>query len=131
MLKDVLVYISGPMTANDGRTIEENTASGVRLYLELLKQGIPAFCPHLSGAFPSAWTALDHARWIDYDRAIIRRCTHVLLMPRWETSTGARLEKDYAEKIGVPVFHTLLALSQAVDAVDPVHAQGPDPSTRD
>ncbi len=125
MLKDVLVYISGPMTAKDGRTIEENTAAGVRLYLELLQHGIPAFSPHLSGAFPSAWTALDHARWLEYDFAVIRRCTHVLLMPRWDTSTGARLEKDYAEEIGVPVFYTLLALTQAVGAVDPAASSHP------
>lgn len=64
MNKDVLVYISGPMTAKDGYTIEENTAAGVRVYLDLLRRGIPAFSPHLSGAFPSAWSALSHAEWL-------------------------------------------------------------------
>jgi hypothetical protein len=95
MLKDVLVYISGPMTAKDGYTIEENTAAGVRVYLDLLRRGIPAFSPHLSGAFPSAWTALSHAEWIAYDCAILDRCTHLLMMPRWETSAGAEKEREY------------------------------------
>lgn len=95
MKSDVLVYISGPMTAKDGYTIEENTAAGVRVYLDLLKRGIPAFSPHLSGAFPSAWSALSHAEWIAYDFAILDRCTHILMMPRWESSTGARMERDY------------------------------------
>lgn len=95
MITDVLVYISGPMTARDGRTIEENTAAGVRVYLDLLRRGIPAFSPHLSGAFPSAWSALSHAEWIAYDCAILDRCTHLLMMPRWETSTGAVKERDY------------------------------------
>lgn len=95
MNKDILVYISGPMTAKDGRTIEQNVADGVAVYLELLKLGIPAFSPHLSGLAPSAWTALTHAEWIAYDCAILDRCTHILLMDRWQTSTGARLEFDY------------------------------------
>jgi len=116
MNKDVLVYISGPMTAKDGRTIEENIAAGVRVYLDLLQRGIPAFSPHLSGAFPSAWTALSHAEWLAYDFAIIDRCTHVLMMPRWETSTGAVLERDYARVKRVPVFFSADELARAVDA---------------
>lgn len=95
MRKDTLVYISGPMTAKDGRTMEQNTADGVAIYLALLKLGIPAFSPHLSGAFPSAWTALSHAEWIAYDCAILDRCTHLLMMPRWETSVGAIKEREY------------------------------------
>lgn len=103
MRKDVLVYISGPMTANDGRTMEQNTADGVAVYLDLLKRGIPAFSPHLSGAFPSAWTALDHSSWIAYDLAIIDRCTHLLMMDRWKTSKGAWLEFEYAMDRRTPI----------------------------
>jgi hypothetical protein len=110
MRKDVLVYISGPMTAKDGRTIEQNTADGVAVYLDLLQRGIPAFSPHLSGAFPSAWTALAHGEWLDYDCGIIDRCTHMLMMPRWETSTGACLERDYAASKGMPIFFSFDAL---------------------
>lgn len=107
MRTDILVYISGPMTAKDGRTIEHNTADGVAVYLDLLRHGIPAFCPHLCGAFPSAWTALPHAEWLAYDYAIIDRCTHMLMMPRWETSTGARLEHDYAMRRGMPILFSM------------------------
>lgn len=96
MRSDVLVYISGPMTAKEGRTMEQNTADGVAVYLDLLKRGIPAFSPHLSGAFPSAWSALSHEEWIAYDYAIIERCTHMLMMDRWESSNGAMLEYNYA-----------------------------------
>lgn len=94
MNRDVLVYISGPMTAKDGYTIEENTAAGVRVYLDLLRRGLPAFSPHLSGAFPSAWSALSHADWLAYDFAIIDRCSHVPMMPRWESSVGADASSD-------------------------------------
>jgi len=93
---DLFVYISGPMTPKNGWSIEENVAAGARVYFDLLSRGIPCFCPHLSGIFPTAWTLLPHEAWLAYDYAVIDRCTHVLMMPRWGTSTGARLERDYA-----------------------------------
>lgn len=120
MLKNVLVYISGPMTPKDGYTIEENVAAGARLYWALLQRGIPAFCPHLSGAFPTAWSVLPHSDWLAYDFAVIDRCTHVLMMPRWASSTGATMEKLYAEEISVPVFFSAEELATAVGAVDPI-----------
>ena len=110
MRKDLFVYISGPMTAKDGRTVEDNVADGLRVYWELLSHGIPAFCPHLSGAFPTAWSLLPHEQWLAYDYAVIDRCTHVLLMPRWASSAGARLEKSYAESIGKPVVTSIAEL---------------------
>ena len=123
MKAGVLVYISGPMTAKDGRTMEQNTADGVAVYLDLLKRGIPAFSPHLSGAFPSAWSALDHQQWIDYDCAIIDRCTHLLMMPRWETSKGAVMEFDYAQAKGIPVAKSVEQLTALLAGADAIRQQ--------
>lgn len=107
MRKDVFVYISGPMTAKHGYTVEENVAAGLRVYLDCLKRGIPAFSPHLGGAFPSAWADVPWETWLEYDLRVIDRCTHVLMMPRWETSAGALKERAYAEQIGKPVVMSL------------------------
>jgi len=114
MRPNILVYISGPMTAKHGRTIEENVAAGVRVYLELLTLKVPCYCPHLSGAFPSAWTALSHADWLAYDCAIIDRCTHMLMMPGWTQSTGAQLEHDYAIEHRVPIYYSVEGLMEAL-----------------
>lgn len=107
MRRDVFVYLSGPMTAKHGFSIEQNVHSGLRAHLELLKQGIPNFCPHLGGGFPSAWSEVPWERWLEYDLAVIDRCTHVLMLPRWETSAGAQKEKAYAEQIGKPVIYSV------------------------
>lgn len=112
MRSDVFVYISGPMTAKEGRTIEDNVADGLRVYWDLLSRGIPAFCPHLSGAFPTAWSLLPHEQWLAYDFAVIDRCTHVLMMPRWESSAGAKLEFEYAKRIGKTVVYSIDELTQ-------------------
>lgn len=110
MRRDLFVYISGPMTAKHGYTIEENVAAGLRVYLDCLRRGIPAFCPHLGGAFPSAWSEVSWEHWLDYDLAVIERCTHVLAMPRWRESAGAVKEIAYAEAQGIPVIYSLDAL---------------------
>jgi len=106
MKRDIFLYLSGPITANDGYTIEENVASAVKVYLECLRRGFPCFCPHLSAAFPSAFE-LEYSVWLDYDYAVIARCTHLLMLPRWETSKGARLELSYAGTIHKPVRYSL------------------------
>jgi hypothetical protein len=108
MIPNTYVYISGPMTAKDGYSIERNVAEGVDLFLDLLRRGIPAHCPHLTGLSASCWIGgIDHATWLELDKIILDRCTHVLMMPRWETSTGARIEREYAQSRGVPVYYSL------------------------
>lgn len=112
MRSDLFIYLSGPMTAKHGYTVEENVSQGLRAHLDLLKRGIPNFCPHLGGAFPSAWTDVDWETWLRYDLAVIDRCTHVLLLPRWETSAGALREKAYAEAKGLPILFDMSELEK-------------------
>lgn len=110
MRSDVYVYISGPMTAKHGYSIEHNLAEGVDLFITLLQAGIPAHCPHLNGFPPSCWTALPHAEWVALDRVVLDRCTHVLMMDRFTTSTGATLEHEYALAKGIPIAYSLAEL---------------------
>lgn len=113
--------------------MERNTADGVDVFLDLLKRGIPAFSPHLSGAFPSAWAALTHGEWIAYDCAVIDRCTHMLMMPRWDTSKGAIAERDYWLSMSRRgLVHSVQELEAALtdDAVDPSAAKPGKPTPR-
>jgi hypothetical protein len=110
---DLFVYLSGPMTAKDGFLMEENVAAGLRVHLDLLRLGIPNFCPQLSGAFPSAWADVSYDRWIAFDFAVIDRCTHVLTPDRWESSKGAVMEKEYAEVSGKAIVYSIEELKAA------------------
>jgi hypothetical protein len=103
MRNDICVYLSGPITPKNGFLAEENAIAGVRVQLELLRRGIPSFCPQVFGAFPSAWTLVPYERWMEYSYTLIDKSTHVLLLPRWETSGGAALEIAYATKQGKPI----------------------------
>lgn len=107
---DLLVYLAGPISPKDGFLVEENVASALGVYLQLVRHGIPTICPQLSGMFPSAWTEVTYDEWTAIDFAVIRRCTHVLLLPRWDRSAGARAEKAYAEQHGIRVVQDIVAL---------------------
>ena len=104
MCEDLFLYLSGPITAKNGFTVEENVFGALRVYLDCLKRGYPSFCPHLSGLFPSAHAEIPYETWIAYDFAIIRRSTHVVTLPRWESSAGACREVVFARSLGIPVI---------------------------
>ena len=108
MRRDLFVYLSGPMTAAPGVTTAENVHAALAVFRALFAKGIPAFCPHLT--FPLLWEDFTYAQWMAYDLAVLERCTHLLLLPRWETSAGARQEKAHAEACGIPVVTDMAML---------------------
>ena len=114
MRRHVFVYLSGPITAKQGYSVEENVAAAVRVFIACLRAGIPAFCPQLTGMFPSAHSDVPYESWMAYDFAVIDRCTHMLLLPRWETSAGAVREAHYATERGMAVFSSLDELIAAI-----------------
>ena len=104
--KDVFVYIAGPIAPLGGYTIEENVAEASKMFLKLSQLGIPAYCPHLTALLPTAHT-FDYKLWTDIDFAIIDRCTHMIMLPRWAESKGATEELLYADSHGIPAFRSL------------------------
>ena len=111
---NVFVYISGPITAKNGYLIEENVATGLKMFLDLINLGIPAYSPQITAGFPSAFN-VPWEQWILYDYAVIKRCTHVLMLPRWSESRGARLEREFAEENNIRVCESLPELLDAIN----------------
>ena len=115
MNHDVFVYLSGPITARDGHSVEQNVADALAVFLACVRNNIPAFCPQLTGAFPSAHADVHYENWIAYDFAVIDRCTHLLMLPRWETSSGAVREREYAIRRRMPIAESLFELRRMIE----------------
>lgn len=115
MRMDVFVYLSGPITPKNGYMMQQNIEATLPTFYQCLEEGFPAFLPHLCGLAVGC-EGVDYRTWMNYDFAVIRRCTHVLMLDRWETSSGALEEKKFAEEIGIPVFYSFDSLLEALDA---------------
>ncbi len=103
MRSDVFLYLAGPITATPGFSVERNVADALTVYHECLNRGLPTFCPQLNGMFPSAHANVTYETWMAFAFAVIPRCTHLVLLPRWESSAGAMRERIYALKLGLQV----------------------------
>jgi Domain of unknown function (DUF4406) len=132
MRRDCLVYLAGPITPKNGVLVEEHVTKALRVYLSLIRDGIPAFCPQLCAAFPSAFT-VPYDQWIAIDRVLIDRCTHVFLLDGWQESEGARREAEYAEEQGKILVDSMEALETVLGirplVLDPVRLRRTDPLT--
>lgn len=104
MRRDILVYLSGPITAGHGRTVAENIDRAATIYLGLIQAGVPCLCPHLSAYNPAAFL-VPYDRWLELDYVYIDKCTHMLMLPHWEESKGALLEQAYAIQQGIIVLY--------------------------
>lgn len=100
----MMIYMVGPITATAERTVEQNVASAVAIYLRLIDAGVCAFCPHLSALVPEAFD-IHYEKWLKYDFEIIRRADAVLMLPHWETSSGAKREHEYAKELNKQIFY--------------------------
>ena len=101
----MIAYLSGPMTGlpDNGYPAFEAAAERLR------SQGVQVISPHEitpPGAGPWSWEA--HMR---VDLAALLTADVIVMLPGWETSRGARLEKAVAEAIAMPVDYSLTETS--------------------
>lgn len=104
-----ILYISGPYSAGNGRTVADNIAIARSYAVAAARRGWLPFTPHLNTAhFEVDCPEVPNEDWIDGDLAILRLLPRaraaVLLLPGWEQSKGARLERDWAIHLNLEVF---------------------------
>jgi len=104
-----ILYISGPYSAGHGRTVADNIAIARSYAVAAARAGWFPFTPHLNTAgFEIDCPEISHQEWLDGDIAILRLLPRaraaVLLLPGWEQSEGARLERDWAIHLNLEVF---------------------------
>src|SRR6188768_488406 len=100
----MLLYLSGPLSDNKNGPQAEHVAKAAEAFIDLTKEGIVCFCPHLSAYAPKA-DDVAYDQWITADLAILGRCDAVLMLEGWEESKGARIEYERAKALGKPIIH--------------------------
>jgi nucleoside 2-deoxyribosyltransferase len=101
-----LLYLAGPYSAPSAWLIEHNVRQAEAVALQVWARGYVALCPHTMTRFYHG--ALPEAVWLAGDLEMLSRCDGVLLLKGWEQSRGAQAERDFALRVGIPVFLTLL-----------------------
>ena len=97
-----LVYIAGPFRASNAWEVEQNIRRAEALALEVWRMGLACICPHTNARFFQG-AAVDDV-WLKGDMEILTRCDALLLTPNWDTSTGAKLEREEAARRKIPIF---------------------------
>jgi len=105
-----ILYISGPYSAGNGRSVAENIAVA-RAHAEVAaaRKGWMPLTPHLNTAqFEVDCPEISHKEWLAGDVKILRSLdpadAAVLLLPGWERSNGARLERDWVIHLNLEIF---------------------------
>ena len=104
-----ILYLSGPYSPGNGRTVAENIAVARAHAVAAARKGWMPFTPHLNTAhFEEDCPEISNDDWIEGDVAILRLLPRaraaVLMLPGWEQSAGARLERDWAIHLNLEVF---------------------------
>jgi hypothetical protein len=99
-----VIYLSGPLTARNGRTLAQHVGAARAVYLRFVRAGVPVYCPHLGADHPDA-LSISYEQWMAYDLAVLEQCRGVLTLPHWRDSPGSILEVAHAIAHGVPVYH--------------------------
>jgi len=98
----MIIYLSGKYSGN----IEENLALARKVAIELWVKGYAVLCPHLNTAHFEEDCPATYEDYIRGDLEMVAACDAVVMLPGWEQSNGARLERMRALlQLSKPVYH--------------------------
>ena len=100
-----VVYIAGPYTAENDWERKMNILRAQFVNAEIWKRGFWGLCPHMNTEFFSG--ICPEQVFVDGGLVFLRRSDCVILVEGWENSKGTLAEIAEAERVGIPIYHTL------------------------
>lgn len=99
-----MCYTAGPYTDRRGsRYVELNIRAAEEVALKLWGWDYSVICPHTNTRHFDG--AHGYEVWLKGDFEQVRRCDFIVVLPRWETSSGTKREIEKAKEEGIPVFY--------------------------
>lgn len=101
----MIVYLAGPYRGKAPHpTTQENIEQAHAIAAELWEKGYIVICPHKNTENFEAMTTLDHDEFVRRDLQIVERCDAMVMLPGWDQSGGAMVERGHANHLGIPVW---------------------------
>jgi len=102
--------VAGAYSANNVITVLDNMREGMRLATEVFRAGFAPFCPWLDFHFQLMLRdgeRLTINDYYEYSIAYLEVSDGLILVPKWQNSTGTKNELKIADTLGLPVFECL------------------------
>jgi hypothetical protein len=100
-----VIYIAGKYRDERGEFyVRCNIREAERAALFVWQFGGVALCPHKNTAGLGGAHGIPDKTWLDGDLELLHRCDAIWLLPGWEESKGARVEKDFARALLIPIL---------------------------
>ena len=100
-----VMYVSGPFGHDDKiHGVQRNIIVASEVSLRLWANGWAVICPHKNTA-DFQHTRIPWDTWMAGDLEFVRRSDAVMMLPGWELSPGAKLERNEALARGIPVYY--------------------------
>lgn len=109
-LRRCRVYVAGPMSLGDRVS---NFSQAVIAMREVILLGAAPMVPQLSFLVGDLLRDVTYGQWLQTDLAWVEAADVVLRLPG--KSSGAEVECQLANRLGIPVVHSLVDLRKIVD----------------
>jgi hypothetical protein len=108
-----IVYLAGAYSGATLMEVNRNIQEARNVALTLAKRRIPFLCTILQTAhFDTVLGEHDpgYEHWINVSLEVLKRCDAIFLIPNWQQSKGANLEREAAIARRMPVFEDIEVL---------------------
>lgn len=123
----MIIYLAGPLTQINNKSVQDNVSSAKAIALELWKLGYTVISPHANCDLPMALAQeeLEPSYWLNKDLEIISRCDALVVLPDWELSLGTNAEINYAKERDIPItFYPELPEISRTELLRPMQING-------
>ena len=118
-------FISGPYNALADSDTCQHIKRAAQMKAGLMRRGHYTYCPHTESAhFEDAHPDITRQAHLDNCIAWLEHSEAMMLLPGWEQSEGAQMERGYAVSKGLPIYDDIMAVPVYWDGVQMMWASG-------